>query len=158
MIASLNIGSNIGDSPALIRQAVAAVSALSELAPGRQSPVITTQPWGFTSLHPFLNIGVEIQTSLDPLALLDRLQQLEQSIPGSGLDNRHRNPDGTYRDRPLDIDIIHCGSLVFSSPRLTIPHPRLHLRPFVLQPLIFLSPTWTHPLLHLTPAQLLTTL
>ena len=67
----------------------------------------------------------------------------------------HRHPDGSYADRMIDIDLIAAGSAVVDSPRLTLPHPRMHLRPFVLRPMDQLEPGWLHPLLGLTPAAML---
>ena len=67
----------------------------------------------------------------------------------------HRKPDGTYGDREVDIDIIAVDELVFASDTLTLPHPRMHLRSFVLGPLAELAPGWRHPLSGLTAAEIL---
>ena len=96
-------------------------------------------------------MGVEITTNLPPNELLHRLQTIEHIISTSS----HRNADGGYTDRLIDIDHICMEQTVTDTPTLTLPHPRMHLRRFVLEPLLELSPQWIHPLLHKTPAQML---
>lgn len=154
--AHINIGSNIGDRHALIERAVARVLNLSH-KPGRVSAPVESEPWGFTSPHPFLNIGVQITTSLTPQELLDTLLAIQAEIS----DAPHRAADGSYIDRPIDIDLICMNDtvshvpVVIDTPALTLPHPRMHLRPFVLIPLCELAPGWLHPLLNTTAAGLL---
>lgn len=133
--AHINIGSNAGPSRQILQAAVEAVEALSE-GPALHSRVVESEPWGFESPNRFVNVGVEIETSLPPLELLDRLQQTEREVAAQFVDdNRHRNADGTYRDRALDIDIIFYGDTVMDTPRLTLPHPRRLEREFVMTPL-----------------------
>ncbi len=129
----LNLGSNNGDSRSILERAVAAVFQLheGEGAP-RRSSVVESEPWGFESENRFLNTGVEIETSLAPEALLARLQEIERSEAPEG--NIHRNADGSYRDRYLDIDIIFFGELTIETQELTVPHPRWRERPFVTAP------------------------
>lgn len=153
MVAHINIGSNLGDSRSLIGQAVAEIALLSSTPP-RTSSLIESEPWGYTSPHRFTNIGIEITTSLTPENLLGKLLQIQATISPLS----HRDSFGNYTDRLIDIDLIHCGDLIINTPTLTLPHPRLHLRDFVLLPLLELSPTWHHPILHLTPSQMLATL
>lgn len=131
----LNIGSNTGDRHALIERAIALLShSLPCTATVYRSDYIESEPWGFDSSNPFLNIGLMIITDavMDPHAMLDLTQQVEQQV-GQGAP--HRNPDGTYRDRPIDIDIIDIDSITLNTPRLTLPHPRAHLRSFVTIPM-----------------------
>lgn len=151
MTAHINIGSNLGDSLALIEQAAAGIALLaSDGTAMRRSRIVESEPWGFTSTHRFLNMGVEITTNLPPNELLHRLQTIERIISTSS----HRNADGGYTDRLIDIDLICMEQTVTDTPTLTLPHPRMHLRQFVLEPLMELSPHWIHPLLHKTPAQM----
>ncbi len=135
MIAHINIGSNIGDSRSVIERAVAAVFALSE-GSTRRSAYIESEPWGFESPNMFLNIGVEIESTLPPLVLLAKLQEIEKSISPAS----HRNPDGSYRDRVIDLDLIFYGDIELHTPRLTLPHPHAPERPFVIQPIRELHP------------------
>ncbi len=151
MLAHINIGSNIGDSRSVIERAVAHIFSLSEGIRAR-SNFIETEPWGFESPNNFLNIGVEIETSLTPTQLLSRLQEIEQHISPAA----HRNADGTYRDRVIDIDLIVMADPDFgpdseyikiTTPGLTLPHPRASVRGFVMTPLIELHPDFNISLL-----------
>lgn len=144
MLAHINIGSNLGDSRLIIERAVAEIFLLSE-GDCQRSSIIESEPWGFESSHSFLNIGVEIETSLNLDELLNHLQTIERGISSAS----HRNEDGSYRDRLIDIDLIFVaerqpdGSLVglpYHSPRLTLPHPRAHQRDFVINPIKQLHP------------------
>ena len=83
--------------------------------------------------------------------LVKYVKEVEKSISSMP----HRKPDGTYGDREVDIDIIAVDELVFASDTLTLPHPRMHLRSFVLGPLAELAPGWRHPLSGLTAAEIL---
>lgn len=152
MQAIISIGSNLGDRLALIGRAV----ALIQERLGAQA--VTSAPyhspaWGYRSPNPFINVitVVPVPNSLDPAHLLSILLSIERSISPLS----HRRPDGSYADRLIDIDLIALGSVCCSTPRLTLPHPRMHLRPFVLEPLAQILPHWQHPQLHLTPAALL---
>jgi len=151
--AHINIGSNLGDSRSIIERAVAEIALLPDTErPLRRSDYITSDPWGFTSAHRFLNIGVEIHTGIRPEELLRRLLSIQDSISPAP----HRTADGSgYADRMIDIDLIYYGNTICSTPTLTLPHPRLHLREFVLRPILQLSPGWVHPILHQTPAEML---
>lgn len=145
MLAHINIGSNIGDSRSVIERAVADVFAISE-GVVRRSGYVESEPWGFSSPHRFLNIGVEIETSLPPEELLKRLLEVEKSISPAS----HRNPDGSYRDRLIDIDLIFMADddgvvLRYASPALTLPHPRAKERPFVMNPIVELHPGGMSP-------------
>ncbi|MDE6197229.1 MAG: 2-amino-4-hydroxy-6-hydroxymethyldihydropteridine diphosphokinase [Muribaculaceae bacterium] len=136
----LNIGSNSGDRRAFIARAVAALrsSALFAGAQCRLSEAVESEPWGFESEHGFTNIGLafdieraEAWTDAELEALLDTTQAVERSLSAMP----HRNADGSYRDREIDIDIIEVDDIVYSSPRLTLPHPHASERPFVSGPL-----------------------
>lgn len=133
--AHINLGSNAGPSRQILEAAIEAVEALSE-GPALHSHPVESEPWGFESPNRFLNVGVEIETSLLPETLLDRLQEIERRVAARFVaDNRHRNVDGSYRDRALDIDIIYYGDIEMHTPRLTLPHPRRLERDFVMIPL-----------------------
>lgn len=145
----LNIGSNLGDRRKNLSRAVSAIE--KEFGYFELSHVIESEPWGFDSENKFLNIGMMVITDLSPLEVLHRLQEIEKSI-GSG---SHRNADGSYADRVVDIDIVAIDDLVIDTEELQVPHPRMAERRFVLEPLAELAPFWTHPLLHKTPGQML---
>lgn len=151
--AHFNIGSNLGNRLAQIGRAVALLEADLGATATVSEPIIS-EPWGFSSSHRFVNVGVNIDTDLSPAELLEAAMRVERAIDPDG---RHRTESGDYSDRRIDIDLICLGSTVSeSAPQL--PHPRLHLREFVLRPLMQLLPQWRHPLLNgTTPAQLLDT-
>ena len=135
----LNIGSNLGDSRAIIARAIAMIARA--LAPARLdlSDYVTSPPWGYESEYPFTNRGVMITTErvLDPLDVLRATQAVEQAL---GAATPHRNADGSYRDRLIDIDIIDIDRLHIHTQQLTLPHPRMAQRPFVTGPLLQLEP------------------
>lgn len=150
-VAHINIGSNLGNRRALIETAVALIEERLG-ARARRAPVIESAPWGYASPNQFLNLGIAVATGdMEPLQLHGLLQRIQHSIDSSS----HRDAAGGYRDRCIDIDLIAVGNAVVDVPELTLPHPRMHLREFVLRPIAMLDPLWTHPLLHLTAAQLL---
>lgn len=133
MTIHLNMGSNLGDRRGNIARAVALLSARLKDARILLSDYVESEPAGFESPNSFLNRGllVELPSPIDPERLLDITQGVERYICADS----HRNPDGTYRDRTIDIDIIAIEGLTYSSPRLTLPHPRAAARPFVTAPL-----------------------
>lgn len=144
------MGSNLGDRTALTRRAIAAIEPLCDSV--RVSDPVESEPWGYDSPNRYLNTGITVETTLSPRQLLDRLQQIEQTL----CHDPHRKPDGSYADRGLDIDIItaECHpadrepyTIISHDPALTLPHPRMQLRQFVLIPLRQLHPDWIHPLL-----------
>lgn len=140
----LNIGSNRGDRRATIQRAVEMISNHFGGAVVRVSQYVRSLPWGYDSESEFLNVGVAIDwadATAMPTAdeILDYTQSVERDIaPGDS----HRNADGTYRDRIIDIDIIDIDGVKMETERLTIPHPRAAARRFVMEPMQFLCPGW----------------
>lgn len=145
----LNIGSNLGDRRRNLSRAVAAIE--KEFGYFELSHVVESEPWGYDSPNSYLNVGMMVVSDLEPLEVLRRLQAIERSLSPEP----HRNPDGTYADRLVDIDIIAIDRIVLDTPELQLPHPRMAERRFVLEPMAELAPFWVHPLLDLTPPQLL---
>lgn len=117
----------------------------------RRSGFVESEPWGFSSGNGFLNVGVEMDVCLPPDELMARLLDVQNGICASS----HRDSSGGYVDRMIDIDLIFYGDVVMDTPSLVLPHPRMHLREFVLRPVAELSPEWVHPLFNLTARQLL---
>lgn len=149
----LNLGSNIKPRHHHLQMAV---EALRREIPGDYtlSEICESEPWGYDSSEPYLNIGLLIRpddTNLTPFDILDLTERAQAAVDTSP----HRDSDGGYIDRKIDIDIIAIDSVVLSTPRLTLPHPRMHLRRFVLAPLAQLAPAWKHPLLGLTAEAML---
>lgn len=149
--AYLSLGSNLGDRAAHIEDALARLAAAG-VAVRRRSSLYETQPVGTNAQRWFVNCVVEVETELMPLALLRLLKRIERELG--------RNPStGTQpAARPIDIDIVAIGQLVADSPELTLPHPRLAERRFVLQPLFELAPDWRHPVTRLSVAEMLSAL
>lgn len=152
MIIHINIGSNLGEREATLRRAIDfIISALPGTA--RISRPYESKAWGYHSENAFLNIGVsiELDTPQDAHDILLTLRAIERSIDS----HPHRDDTGAYIDRNIDIDLIAVDGIVTDTTELTLPHPRMHLREFVLVPMTETAPDWLHPILHLTPRQLI---
>ncbi len=153
----INIGSNKGQRRLNVARAVSAVGDVFGDRSGNletdchTSHIIETPAQGFESKNDFLNIGMCFQSDKEPTEVLARLQEIEKLIDGES----HRNPDGTYRDRVIDIDIVAIDDLMIDTPGLTVPHPRLPERDFYLKPLEELAPGWRHPKTGLTASQMI---
>jgi 2-amino-4-hydroxy-6-hydroxymethyldihydropteridine diphosphokinase len=137
----LSLGSNLGDREGNLR------AAIDRLKPRRVSPIYETEPVDHTAQPFFLNLVVEAETSLMPMQLLAHTQRIERE-----LGRRRTIPKGP---RTIDIDILFFGDRVIRAGRLEVPHPRLHERRFVLQPLADLAPDLRHPVTHRTVREML---
>lgn len=144
----LSIGSNVGDKRKNLDNAVALMDAHDHFEVLGVSPYYKTQPQNFADQDWFVNAGVKIVTDLDPILLLDALKALEDKLDKDGKPFR-------FGPRVIDLDIVYFGSRVLKSSRLEIPHPRMHERCFVLVPLRDIGPETCHPLLGMTPDELL---
>lgn len=145
----VNIGSNLGDRRLNLSRAVSRI--LARFGDFEVSHVIESSPWGFESENPFLNLCLMFASDMKPLDVLHELQEIEKSISGES----HRNPDGSYADRVIDIDMIAADDSVISTPELTLPHPRLAERSFFLEPLQEIAPGWRHPVTGKNAAEML---
>lgn len=127
--AYLSLGTNLGDKENNLLSAISEIER--RIGPVRaQSAFLATEPWGFDSQNTFLNAAIRIETKFSPLELLDETQQIERD-----LGRKHKSVNGQYQDRIIDIDILLYDDLHISTPRLTIPHPHMHERDFVIIPL-----------------------
>lgn len=147
-IVYLGLGSNQGDREQLMAQAIEMLSVALG-APVRLSSTIETEAWGFVSPNPFLNMVASFSTDVPPIELLHVIEDIERC-----LGRKTKSVGGVYSDRPIDIDILFYGDRIISTERLTVPHPRLHERLFVLAPLVEISPRLMHPLLGKSVLQL----
>ena len=147
---SVNIGTNLGDREANLRRAVDEIARSVGSTP-RVSSIYESEAWGYQSDNPFFNIAVEFESDLPVGRLLDIFQRIEREAGSSS----HRNADGSYADRQLDIDIVYAGDEVVDTAAVVLPHPRMDKREFVLAPLCELSPGWRHPVSLLTAAEML---
>jgi len=131
------MGSNLSDRLMNLTQAGEAIrKQIGDLV--KQSGVYESEAWGYSSAHSFYNCCLSVRTQLPPLRVMDTLLSIETSM------GRVRK-EGGYADRLIDIDLLFYGDLVLDHPRLILPHPALHTRRFVLQPLADIAPEKTHP-------------
>ena len=125
----LSLGTNLGDKEQNLMSAITEIER--RIGPVRaQSAFLATEPWGFESGNSFLNAAVRVETDLAPLALLDETQQIERDMGRT-----QKSVEGKYHDRIIDIDILLYDDLHIQTKRLTIPHPLMYERDFVLIPL-----------------------
>ena len=125
----LSLGSNLGDRDAVLRRAIALIGERVGTVE-RVSSFIETEPWGFRSEHPFLNAACMVRTMLSPFECLEQTQRIERELGRTS-----KSQDGIYHDRPIDIDLLLYGDLHISTPTLTLPHPLMLQRDFVMVPL-----------------------
>jgi len=131
------LGSNLGDPPAQIRRALGTLAAMRESRLVRQSALYRNPPMGRLDQPDFVNAVAEMETALSPRDLLDRLLALERA--------HGRVRDYPNAPRTLDLDLLLYGQLELRDPRLTIPHPRMLERAFVLVPLAEIAPDTVVP-------------
>ena len=130
----LSLGTNLGDrhenlsrAQELIGREVGTVVSASD--------IIETEPWGFESSNRFLNMAVKVETTLQPLEVLHTTQEIERK-----LGRTQKSVNREYHDRMIDIDILLYDDLVMNTPELTIPHPLMYQREFVMKPLSQIAP------------------
>ena len=130
----LSLGTNLGDRQGNLSRALEFI--------GREvgtvvsaSDTIETEPWGFESSNRFLNMAVKVETTLQPLEVLHTTQEIERK-----LGRTQKSVNREYHDRLIDIDILLYDDLVMNTPELTIPHPLMYQREFVMKPLSQIAP------------------
>ena len=147
-VAYLCLGGNIGDRESAIYQALFEISQkVGEIK--AQSKIYETEAWGVENQQAYLNQCIEVSTYLSADELITNLLSIEQYL------GRTRTLNGGYEPRTIDLDVLFFNNEVINSTHLTVPHPRLHLRKFVLIPLNEICPNYLHPILNKTIFNLL---
>lgn len=146
-IAYIGIGTNMGDRQRNLDRAVDLLSS-DRVVVKSLSGVYETDPWGFDSENRFLNMAACLETDISPEELLQYILSIENLM------GRIRKGK-EYTSRIIDLDLLFYDNLVVESPLLTLPHPLLHKRDFVLKPLSDIAPTLKHPLFGLTVFEML---
>jgi len=140
----IGLGTNIGDKLANLRAALTKISAKMEIL--NLSAVYKTEPWGYLDQDDFNNMVIEVDTDMPPRQLLEYLKTTESEL---GREETFR-----YGPRVIDMDILLYKDQINEDERLSIPHPRMVERAFVLAPLVEIAPEFQHPILGLTIKEL----
>lgn len=151
MIYYLNIGSNLEDREGNLWAADLRLSLDLGLVVAR-STIVESEPWGFESDNGFLNMGIAVESRFTPIEALNIIHDIEHELNRG---HSHRDSEGNYVDRLVDIDIMAIDDLVIDLPSLQVPHRHMPRRDFFLKPMAELAPEWQHPILHLTAQQML---
>jgi 2-amino-4-hydroxy-6-hydroxymethyldihydropteridine diphosphokinase len=142
-VVYFSLGSNLGDRVALLEEAIGFIEESMGNVVSR-STMKETEPWGYASTHRFINACIAVNTARSPLECLLILQSIEKRM------GRLKSGKKGYSDRTIDIDIILFDDLVMETSNLVLPHPHLHERLFVLEPMMEIAPDLVHPRLGLT--------
>lgn len=137
----LGLGTNLGDkrnnlltAATNIEEKIGKVTSLSSF--------YETEPWGFKSDNSFLNAALCVETSLEPVAILHIIKEIEVEMGRT-----QKSVNKVYTDRPIDIDILLYDDMIIKSDELTVPHPLMTERDFVMKPLVEIAGDTVHPLL-----------
>lgn len=137
----LGLGTNLGDKAANLHKAVYKINEqIGKVI--SLSAFYETAPWGFESENSFLNAAVCIETALSPWEVLHQTQEIERT-----LGRTQKSEEGIYHDRIIDIDLLLYDKEIIQTPELTLPHPFMLQRDFVMKPLVEIAPDVVHPVL-----------
>ena len=144
----LGLGTNLGDKEQNLRMSVKKIEErIGNVV--SLSAFYATAPWGFSSENSFLNAAVCVETTLLPLQVLEETQRIERE-----LGRTEKSVNGLYADRLIDIDLLLYDDRVMDAEGLTLPHPLMTERRFVMEPLSEIAPDVVHPVLHKTMKEL----
>lgn len=145
----LGLGTNLGNKEANLHAAIEEIDKRVGKVVSL-SACYVTEPWGFNSMNAFLNAVCVTDSEFSPWEVLRITQTIEKD-----LGRLKKSVGGNYSDRLIDIDILLYDNLVINTPSLIIPHPLMHCRKFVMEPLVEIAPNLVHPVLHCTMQKLL---
>jgi 2-amino-4-hydroxy-6-hydroxymethyldihydropteridine diphosphokinase len=148
MPAYVALGSNLGDREGYLRAAIEAIAKTETVK--QASSIYETDPVGYLDQPSFLNMVIELETAKEPLELLRRLRTVEHDL--------HRERTIPNAPRNIDLDLLLFDDIVLDNPELTVPHPRMHERAFVMVPLVEIAPEVVVPTLRKTAKELLDSL
>lgn len=148
-IVYLSLGSNLGDRVGYIQQATSLLSANPDISIVSTSSFYETEPWHMNTEHWFVNVVIQIMTTLPPEELYKECKRIE-----TFLGREHISGDERYCDRVIDIDIIFYDKKLIKNDNLTIPHPLFHKRAFVLVPMLEIAEDFVHPVFGKTVEEL----
>ena len=146
--AYISVGSNLGDPLDNCRRGIETLAAHPAIRLLAASPFYRTAPQDFLDQDWFVNAAVKVETTLTPHELLAATRLVQDQLG-------RKQPSVRFGPRVLDLDIVLYQDVVMQTPELTIPHPRMHKRRFVLQPVYDIDPSVVHPVLHIEVATLL---
>lgn len=147
-VAYLCLGGNLGDREALLKAAIEEIKKrVGEVS--AISGIYETEAWGVTNQQAYLNVCVEVNTQQTSEQLITSLLSIESDL------GRKRDVYHTYEPRTIDLDILFFNDEILELNHLVVPHPRLHLRKFVLIPLNDIAPNYVHPVFQKTITELL---
>ncbi len=131
----LHLGSNVGDRESNLSLAIEQIQNLGSIS--QTSSLFKTAPWGKLDQAYFINQALELKTSIEAIPLLDKLLEIEKTMG--------RIREEKWGPRLIDIDIIFFDDQIMETEKLHIPHPGMHLRNFVLEPVTEIAADWVHP-------------
>jgi 2-amino-4-hydroxy-6-hydroxymethyldihydropteridine diphosphokinase len=143
----LGLGSNLGDRQKFIEKAIELLKMESDFVDFKMSSVIETEPIGKTDQGKFLNAVCQFETKLDPRAVFQKIKNIEEKVG--------KKASVEWGPREIDIDFLFYGSEIVIEEDLTVPHPLIQDRLFVLKPMHQIAPHFEHPILGLTIKELL---
>ena len=148
-LVHIGLGSNLGDWVGAILGALERLDGLDGVSVGRVSTLIESEPMHVVDQPCFVNAAAEVRTTHTPESLLGLLLEVEQAM------GRQRDGEAPCGPRPIDLDLLLWGDQVLDLPNLTVPHPRMHERAFVLVPMVEIAENRRHSVLETTMATLL---
>lgn len=144
--AYIGLGSNLGQRRRILQRAIEALDSRDGIAVRQVSSFIETEPVGGPPQGPYINAAAELRTTLSPRELLEELLDVEDEL--GRVRTVHWGP------RKLDLDLLLYEDQIIDEPGLQVPHPHMHKRPFVLDPLSEIAPEVTHPVLDKTVSEM----